>query len=55
MTQQEIKDFRAQASYLNPEQLDRAVAWRIAANARCIEQHGFSLAQAEAMEKYMSD
>ena len=55
MTQQEIKDFRAQASYLNPEQLDRAVELRIAANARHIAQYGITLAEGEAMEKYMSD
>ena len=55
MTQQEIKDFREQASYLNPEQLDRAVAWRIAANAESIRKHGITLVEAEAMEKYMSD
>ena len=55
MTQQEIKDFRKQASYLNPEQLDRAVEMRIAANARYIEQYGMTLAEGEAMEKYMND
>ena len=55
MTQQEIKAFRAQASYLNPEQLERAVAWRIKANAAHIAQYGITLAEGEAMEKYMSD
>ena len=55
MTQQEIKDFREQASYLTPEQLDRAVEMRIAANARYIEQYGMTLAEGEAMEKYMND
>ena len=53
MTQQEIKDFRAQASYLNSEQLDRAVELRIAANARYIEQYGITLAEGEAMERFM--
>ena len=53
MTQQETQDFRAQASYLNPEQLDRAVALRIAANARHIEQYGITLAEGEAMERFM--
>ena len=55
MTQQEIKDFRARASYLNPEQLERAVTNRIAANARYVEQYGMTLAEGEAMEKYMND
>ena len=55
MTQQEIRDFRAQASYLNPEQLERAVTNRIAANARHIAQYGITLAEGEAMEKYMND
>ena len=55
MTQQEIKDFKAKASYLNPEQLERAVAWRIKANAAHIAQYGITLAEGEAMEKYMSD
>jgi hypothetical protein len=55
MTEQEIKDFREQASYLNPEQLDRAVAWRIKANADHIAQYGITLAEGEAMEKYMND
>tara|TARA_R110000782_G_scaffold175801_1_gene266891 strand:- start:154 stop:321 length:168 start_codon:yes stop_codon:yes gene_type:complete len=55
MTQQEIKDFKAKASYLNAEQLDRAVAWRIKANAAHIAQYGITLAEGEAMEKYMSD
>jgi hypothetical protein len=53
MTDQEIKDFRAQASYLNPEQLDRAVELRIAANARHVEQYGITLAEGEAMERFM--
>ena len=55
MTQQEIKDFKAKASYLNPEQLENALKWRIAANARHIEQYGITLAEGEAMEKYMSN
>ena len=55
MTQQEIKDFRKQASYLNPEQLERAVAWRIKANAEHIRKYGITLAEGEAMEKYMND
>ena len=55
MTQQEIRDFRAQASYLNPEQLERAVANRIKANAEYIRMYGMTLAEGEAMEKYMND
>ena len=55
MTQQEIKDFRAKASYLNPEQLERALAGRIVRNAEHIRKYGITLAEGEAMEKYMSD
>ena len=55
MTQQEIKDFKAKASYLNAEQLENALKWRIAANERSIRDYGITLAEGEAMEKYMSD
>ena len=55
MTEQEIKAFRKQASYLDPEQLERAVTNRIAANAEHIRKYGITLAEGEAMEKYMSD
>ena len=55
MTQQEIRDFRAQASYLNPEQLERALAGRIVRNAEHIRKYGITLAEGEAMEKYMND
>ena len=55
MTEQEIKEFRARASYLNPEQLERAVANRILANAEHIRKYGITLAEGEAMEKYMNN
>ena len=55
MTEQEIKAFRKQASYLDPEQLERAVTNRIAANAEHIRKYGITLAEGEAMEKYMND
>ena len=55
MTAQEIKDFKAKASYLNAEQLENALKWRIKANAAHIANYGITLAEGEAMEKYMSD
>jgi len=55
MTAQEIKDFKAKASYLTAAQLEKALAWRIKANAAHIAQYGITLAEGEAMEKYMSD
>ena len=55
MTEQEIKDFRERASYLNAEQLERAVANRIVANAEHIRKYGITLAEGEAMERYMND
>ena len=55
MTAQEIKDFKAKASYLTAAQLEKALAWRIKANAEHIAQYGITLAEGEAMEKYMSD
>jgi hypothetical protein len=43
------------ANVLTAEQQARAHAWRAKANAEYVKQHGMTLDQAEAMEKFFND
>jgi LDH2 family malate/lactate/ureidoglycolate dehydrogenase len=53
--QQDAFFLNAMQTGLTAEQARKATEMRVAADARHFEQYGITLAEGEAMERYMSD